>query len=161
MRYWRRFASTVTSPSRISWCKSPRNGHNHQHGRSTGQDDVRLAVSREYRRRDSSKNAEKENYNRNWPHANWTIWKLAFDCGGTYKSRRPSIAFIMVTSSAYSKSAPTGIPTPMRDTRTPSGFSSFDRYIAVASPSAVGLVATMISSTDPPFNRSISCLIFN
>jgi len=44
-----------------------------------------------------------------------------------YKSRRPSIAFSIVTSSAYSKSAPTGIPTPMRVTRTPSGFSNFDK----------------------------------
>src|SRR5256885_13703387 len=35
----------------------------------------------------------------------------------SYKSRRPSMAFIMVTSSAYSKSAPTGIPTPIRVTR--------------------------------------------
>src|SRR5207253_5821385 len=43
-----------------------------------------------------------------------------------YKSRRPSRAFSMVTSSAYSRSAPTGIPTPIRVTRTPSGFSSFE-----------------------------------
>src|SRR6267378_4180001 len=43
-----------------------------------------------------------------------------------YNSLRPSIAFNIVTSSAYSKSAPTGIPTPIRVTRTPSGFSSFD-----------------------------------
>ena len=43
-----------------------------------------------------------------------------------YNSRLPSIAFNIVTSSAYSRSAPTGIPTPIRVTRTPSGFSSFD-----------------------------------
>ncbi len=45
---------------------------------------------------------------------------------GHYRSRRPSMAFSMVTSSAYSRSAPTGMPTPMRVTRTPSGFSNLD-----------------------------------
>ena len=47
--------------------------------------------------------------------------------GSSYKSRRPSIAFSMVTSSAYSRSAPTGMPTPMRVTRTPSGLSNLER----------------------------------
>ncbi len=45
----------------------------------------------------------------------------------SYNSLRPSMAFNIVTSSAYSKSAPTGIPTPIRVTRTPSGFKSFDK----------------------------------
>jgi hypothetical protein len=44
-----------------------------------------------------------------------------------YISRRPSIAFHIVTSSANSMSLPTGIPMAMRDTFTPSGFSSFER----------------------------------
>ena len=44
-----------------------------------------------------------------------------------YRSRRPSIAFSIVTSSAYSRSAPTGMPTPMRVTRTPNGLRSFER----------------------------------
>src|ERR1051326_4805200 len=78
--------------------------------------------------------------------------------GISYRSRRPSIAFSMVTSSAYSRSAPTGMPTPMRVTRTPSGFRSFDMYTAVPSPWAVGLVAMIISSTPPPLRRSIKDL---
>ena len=41
-----------------------------------------------------------------------------------YISRRPSIAFEIVTSSANSRSLPTGIPMPMRVTLTPSGLSS-------------------------------------
>jgi hypothetical protein len=41
-----------------------------------------------------------------------------------YISRRPSMAFEIVTSSANSKSLPTGIPIAMRVTLTPSGFSS-------------------------------------
>src|SRR5579864_7709724 len=76
-----------------------------------------------------------------------------------YKSRRPSMAFSIVISSAYSKSAPTGMPTPIRVTRTPRGLSSFDKYTAVASPSAVGLVAIMISSTPPTLSRSINDLM--
>jgi len=44
-----------------------------------------------------------------------------------YISRRPSIAFHIVTSSANSMSLPTGMPMAMRVTFTPSGFSSFDR----------------------------------
>ncbi len=42
-------------------------------------------------------------------------------------SRRPSIAFHIVTSSANSMSLPTGMPIAMRETFTPSGFSSFDK----------------------------------
>ena len=44
-----------------------------------------------------------------------------------YNSLRPSIARCIVTSSAYSRSLPTGTPIAMRVTRTPSGFSSFAR----------------------------------
>jgi len=44
-----------------------------------------------------------------------------------YISRRPSMAFHMVTSSANSMSLPTGIPMAIRVTFTPSGFSSFDK----------------------------------
>jgi hypothetical protein len=44
-----------------------------------------------------------------------------------YISRRPSIAFHIVTSSANSMSLPTGMPMAMRVTFTPSGFSSFER----------------------------------
>src|SRR4029077_14622914 len=46
---------------------------------------------------------------------------------GDQRSRRPSMAFIMVTSSAYSRSEPTGIPMAMRVTWTPSGLMSFER----------------------------------
>jgi hypothetical protein len=60
-------------------------------------------------------------------------------------SRRPSMALEMVTSSANSKSLPTGIPIPMRVTFTPRGFRRRARYTAVASPSTVGLVATITS----------------
>ena len=44
-----------------------------------------------------------------------------------YNSLRPSIAFCMVTSSAYSMSLPTGMPVAMRVTRTPAGLSRRDR----------------------------------
>ena len=44
-----------------------------------------------------------------------------------YTSRRPSMALCMVTSSAYSRSLPTGTPIAMRVTRTPSGLSSLAR----------------------------------
>ena len=39
-------------------------------------------------------------------------------------SRRPSSALVIVTSSAYSRSLPTGTPIAMRVTLTPSGLSS-------------------------------------
>ena len=39
--------------------------------------------------------------------------------GARYISRRPSMAFSMVTSSVYSMSLPTGIPMAMRVTRSP------------------------------------------
>ncbi len=68
------------------------------------------------------------------------------------------MALSIVISSAYSRSEPTGMPTPIRVTRTPSGLISFETYTAVASPSAVGFVAIMISCTVPafqPFNQSL------
>ena len=55
------------------------------------------------------------------PLGGYSGWKTL------YRSRRPSIAFNIVTSSAYSRSAPTGMPTPMRVTRTPRGFRSLDK----------------------------------
>ncbi len=39
--------------------------------------------------------------------------------GKRYISRRPSMAFSMVTSSVYSMSLPTGMPMAMRVTRSP------------------------------------------
>src|SRR5215208_3360923 len=77
-----------------------------------------------------------------------------------YSSRRPSIALVIVTSSAYSRSDPTGMPMAMRVTRTPSGLSRRARYSAVASPSTVGLVARITSSTPPVPTRVSSPLIF-
>ena len=62
-----------------------------------------------------------------------------------YISLRFSSDFDIVTSSAYSRSLPTGMPMAMRVARTPSGLSRRARYTAVASPSTVGLVARMIS----------------
>jgi|SRR6516225_4097656 hypothetical protein len=47
--------------------------------------------------------------------------------GQLYNSRRPSIAFCIVTSSAYSMSLPTGTPVAMRVTFTLALLSSFDR----------------------------------
>lgn len=44
-----------------------------------------------------------------------------------YSSRRPSMAFNIVISSAYSRSLPTGTPMAIRVQRTPSGFRSFAR----------------------------------
>ena len=52
-----------------------------------------------------------------------------------------------VTSSAYSRSPPTGSPLASLVTRIPSGFSSAATYIAVALPSRLGLVARMTSVT--------------
>jgi hypothetical protein len=45
------------------------------------------------------------------------------DCSSS-ELARPSIARVMVTSSAYSRSDPTGMPIAIRVTRTPSGLSS-------------------------------------
>src|SRR5205085_6663353 len=76
-------------------------------------------------------------------------------------SRRPSIALCMVTSSAYSRSLPTGTPMAIRVTLIPSGFSSRARYKAVASPSTLGLVARIISSMPPSAARASRLLIFS
>ena len=62
-----------------------------------------------------------------------------------YKLVRPSSARSNVTSSIYSRSPPTGTPLAIRLTFTPIGLISLLMYIAVVSPSIVGLVATMIS----------------
>src|SRR5262245_20900047 len=69
-----------------------------------------------------------------------------------YNSRRPSNALAIVTSSAYSKSPPTGNPNARRVTRIPSGLIKRDKYRAVVSPSTFGLVATITSSTLPECN---------
>src|SRR5262245_29179723 len=61
-------------------------------------------------------------------------------------ARRPWSARMSVTSSAYSRSPPTGSPRAIRLTTPTTGSSRSARYIAVASPSSVGLVA-MITST--------------
>ena len=63
----------------------------------------------------------------------------------SYISRRFSSDFDIVTSSANSRSLPTGIPIAIRVTFIPSGFNSRERYAAVASPSIVGFVAKIIS----------------
>ena len=59
-----------------------------------------------------------------------------------------------VTSSAYSRAPPTGRPRAIRERRTPLGFRSRARYRAVASPSMLGFVATIISSTPSDSTRS-------
>src|SRR6266478_1128652 len=66
---------------------------------------------------------------------------------GTQISRLPCRARTSVTWSAYSRSPPMGMPCAMRVTRTPSGFTRRVMYSAVASPSTVGSVATITSST--------------
>ncbi len=57
-------------------------------------------------------------------HFAFYILHFALPCREPYTSRRPSIALFIVTSSAYSRSLPTGTPIAMRVTRTPSGLSS-------------------------------------
>src|SRR5213593_5047069 len=81
---------------------------------------------------------------------------LAYTLGKSiddYNSRRPSNALAIVTSSAYSKSPPTGNPNARRVTRIPSGLIKRDKYRAVVSPSTFGFVATITSSTLPECNR--------
>src|SRR5438876_6196468 len=81
---------------------------------------------------------------------------LAYTLGKSiedYNSRRPSNALAIVTSSAYSKSPPTGNPNARRVTRIPSGLIKRDKYRAVVSPSTLGFVATITSSTLPECNR--------
>lgn len=64
-----------------------------------------------------------------------------------YSSLRPSSALLNVTSSVYSRSPPTGIPWAILVTFIPIGFTSFEMYIAVASPSTLGFVARINSFT--------------
>src|SRR3954469_4073168 len=72
--------------------------------------------------------------------------------------RRPSNARPRVTSSAYSRSPPTGSPLASRDTVRPSGPTSRARYAAVASPSRLGSVAMISSVTEPSISRVMSSL---
>src|SRR5699024_11404046 len=58
-----------------------------------------------------------------------------------YNTRLPSMALNKVISSAYSISLPTDKPWARRVTLIPAGLIKRDKYIAVASPSAVALVA--------------------
>src|SRR5437660_441913 len=60
---------------------------------------------------------------------------------------QPSRARPSVSSSAYSRSPPTGRPLAMRVTRRPRGFRRRARYMAVASPSRLGLVQRITSAT--------------
>ena len=55
-----------------------------------------------------------------------------------YNSLLPSIARARVTSSAYSKSAPTGSPKAIREIFIPNGLINFVKYKLVASPSTEG-----------------------
>ena len=71
-------------------------------------------------------------------------------------SLRPSIARAIVTSSAYSMSLPAGTPVAMRVMRTGNLRSAVASQSAVASPSAVGLIARITSSTSPRSTRLIS-----
>src|SRR5213594_2907438 len=63
-----------------------------------------------------------------------------------YNSRRPSNALAIVTSSAYSKSPPTGNPNARRVTRIPSGLIKRDKYRAVVSPSTLDRKSTRLNS---------------
>lgn len=63
----------------------------------------------------------------------------------SYISRLPRKAFVKVISSAYSNSPPIGKPWAMRVAFTPKGDRSLAKYIAVASPSTLELVATTTS----------------
>src|SRR3989442_8021942 len=75
-------------------------------------------------------------------------------------SCRPSSARARVTSSAYSRSPPTGSPRARRVTLRPSGRRSRVGYIAVASPSRLGLVARIISRTSSERRRFSRSAIF-
>src|SRR5688572_1444762 len=82
-------------------------------------------------------------------------------CGGRQgrdqlTTRRPSKARPRVTSSAYSRSPPTGRPDASRVTRISRVVSRRLRYVAVASPSRFGSVAMMTSVTVPSASRCMS-----
>ncbi len=70
-----------------------------------------------------------------------------------YSSRRPSMARAIVTSSAYSMSLPAGTPVAMRVILTRKPRRALASQVAVASPSSVGLVARITSSTSPRSTR--------
>src|SRR5829696_2689254 len=65
--------------------------------------------------------------------------------GRSPRARRPCSARMRVTSSAYSRSPPTGMPRAIRVTLPTLPASRSLRYIAVASPSSVGFVARITS----------------
>src|SRR6185369_10668288 len=71
-------------------------------------------------------------------------------------ARRPWRARMRVTSSAYSRSPPTGMPRAIRVTLPTRSESRSSRYIAVASPSRVGLVARMTSLNGSPSRAAAS-----
>lgn len=77
-----------------------------------------------------------------------------------YNCTLPSNALLNVTSSVYSKSPPTGTPCAILVTFIPNGFISFDKYIAVASPSTLGFVASITSFTLPFIKRARSSFTF-
>src|SRR3954470_18165009 len=75
---------------------------------------------------------------------------------GCYRARRPASALPSVTSSAYSRSAPTGSPEASRVTAT-SGVRSRSAAAmcsAVASPVVVGFVASTTSLPPPASTRA-------
>ena len=76
----------------------------------------------------------------------------------SYNSVRFSMARKSVTSSAYSISAPTASPRARRVTLIPAGLRRRERYIDVASPSAVALVATITSETSLSMRRVMRLL---
>ena len=71
--------------------------------------------------------------------------------------RRSTNAWAIVPRSTYSSSLPIGTPRASRVTRTPRERRASARTCAVASPSAVKLVAMITSSTRPSLARSSSC----
>ena len=77
-----------------------------------------------------------------------------------YISLLPSIAFINVISSVYSRSPPTGIPCAILVTFMLKAFISFDMYIDVASPSTRGFVAMITSFISLSLIRFSSSFIF-
>src|SRR6476661_8286626 len=76
--------------------------------------------------------------------------------GGHSADLLPANARPSVTSSAYSRSPPTGSPLAKRVTRKPIGSSRRVRYVAVASPSRLGSVARIVSVMVPSASRIIS-----
>ena len=71
------------------------------------------------------------------------------------------MARAIVTSSAYSMSLPAGTPVAIRVILTEKLRNAVASQWAVASPSSVGLVARMTSSTSPRSTRLSSVLVRN